>query len=82
MHSGGSEFPFPEDKGGSKLQKALCGSKGHILPKRVLRDTAGTMTPQKLSPRLVGFCLGVFYVVWNPCMHLALQVCDLSQIPM
>lgn len=72
MHSGMSEFPSPEDKGGSQLQKALCGSKGHILPKQVLRDTAGTRTHQKGSPRLMGFCFGVFYMVWDPCTHLAL----------
>lgn len=64
----GLTFPPLGIRGDPSWQKALCGNKGHILPKWVLRDTAVTRTPQKWSPKVMGFCSG--FLLWWFGIHV------------
>lgn len=66
----GLTFPPLRIRVDPRWQKVLRGSKGHILPNWVLIGAAVTRTPPKCSPRLVGFCFGVFLVwsMYTPCI--------------
>lgn len=82
MHSGRSDFPTPEDKGGSKLAESpVWERRAHLAQGSAQRYCSNKDFPQ-MKPKGHGV-LGVFFmVVWDPCTHLALQVHDVSQIPM
>lgn len=78
----GLTFPPLRIRVDPSWQKALCGSEGHILPKGVLRDNCSNKDFPQMKPKGRGVLGFFFMVVWDPCTHLALQVRDVSQIPM
>lgn len=72
MHSGMSEFPSPEDKGGSQLQKALCGSKGAHLAQASAQRYCRNKDSPKRKPKAHGVLFWGFLYglgsVYTPCI--------------
>lgn len=83
MRSGRSDFPTPEDKGGSKVAESPVWEQRAHLAQVSAHRYCSNMDSTKIKPKACGVLFwGFFNVIRDPCTHLALQVCGLSQIPM